>query len=274
MKLGLIGEVLGHSLSPVIHEEIFRKLGIHGTYTLIEIPRERLAGKMAELLAAMDGFNVTIPYKTAVIPFLESLSPEAAAIGAVNTVAAGADGESRGYNTDYLGFSRTLDQIGADPAGKEAVLLGTGGAARALLQCLYDRGARQILAVSRHPKRTDPSFAAFAAERHGSIVSYADIEKGNGAYLLVNATPCGMFPKTDASPLSDEAAQRFSKVVDIIYNPKETRLLAAARRGGADTANGMYMLAAQAAAAEEIWLSRAVPAALTGEIVKKLEDAL
>ncbi len=273
MKLGLIGEILGHSLSPVIHEEIFRKLGIAGTYELIEIPREDFARRVGALLTSLDGFNVTIPYKTEILPFLDSLSPEAEAIGAVNTVAV-RNGKSRGYNTDYLGFSRTLDQIGADPSGKDAVVLGTGGAARALLQCLCDRGAASIRVVSRHPEQADPAFAAFAAERHMAIVPYADIEKGHGAYLLVNATPCGMYPHGEASPLTNEAARRFSKVVDIIYNPKETKLLALARRGGADGANGMYMLAAQAAAAEEIWLSRKLPPALTGEIVKKLEASL
>lgn len=273
MKLGLIGEILGHSLSPVIHEEIFRKLGIAGTYQLIEIPREDFTGQARALLASLDGFNVTIPYKTEIIPLLDSLSPEAAAIGAVNTVAV-RGGKSRGYNTDYLGFSRTLDQIGADPYGKDAVVLGTGGAARALLQCLCDRGAASVRVVSRHPERTDPAFAAFAEERQISIVSYEDIEAGHGAYLLVNATPCGMYPHGEASPLTEAAARRFPKVVDIIYNPKETKLLAAARRGGADGANGMYMLAAQAVAAEEIWLSRQLPPALTGEIVKKLEESL
>lgn len=273
MKLGLIGEVLGHSASPEIHRMIFKKLGIAGTYDLIEIPRGELACRGKALLRDLDGFNVTIPYKTDIIPLLDEISGEAARIGAVNTVAS-SGGKSRGYNTDYTGFSRTLDRIGADPAGKDAVVLGTGGAARALLQCLYDRGARQILAVSRHPEKTDPAFAAFAAARHISIASYEEVEKGNGAYLLVNATPCGMYPRADASPLSAAAVRRFPKVVDIIYNPQETRLLAAAREGGADAANGMYMLAAQAAAAEEIWLGRAIPAAVTKEIAAALEHAL
>ena len=116
MKLGLIGEKLGHSLSPEIHQKIFEKLGICGTYNLLPIARMNLKDTVETLLESMDGFNVTIPYKTDIMPFLDEISPEARTIGAVNTVAVH-DGKRYGYNTDYDGFARTLDKIAADVKG-------------------------------------------------------------------------------------------------------------------------------------------------------------
>ena len=127
MKLGLIGEVLGHSLSPIIHEKLFHKLSIPGRYDLIEIPKNHFAEVLRDTLTACDGLNVTIPYKLDVIPFLDDISPEAKTIGAVNTIAK-ADGKLVGYNTDYFGFQRTLRKIDAKVNGKTAVVLGHGGA--------------------------------------------------------------------------------------------------------------------------------------------------
>ena len=117
MKLGLIGEVLGHSLSPVIHEKLFHKLSIPGRYDLIEIPKDHFGEVLRDTLTACDGLNVTIPYKLDVIPFLDDISPEAKTIGAVNTIAK-ADGKLVGYNTDYFGFQRTLRKIDAKVNGK------------------------------------------------------------------------------------------------------------------------------------------------------------
>ena len=113
MKLGLLGEVLGHSLSPVIHEKLFQKLGISSSYKLIEIPKDTLQKDLPALLASYDGLNVTIPYKVEVIPFLDELSKEAETIGAVNTIAR-KNGKLLGFNTDYTGFARTLSRIGCD----------------------------------------------------------------------------------------------------------------------------------------------------------------
>lgn len=271
MQFGLIGEILGHSVSPVIHQKLFHALGISGAYTLIEIPRGQLAHAIPSL-QKLDGFNVTIPYKTDIIPHLASLSEEAARIGAVNTVKVDADG-LHGYNTDYTGFSCTVDTIGADISGNDVTVLGTGGAARAIIQCLYDRGATAIHIASRHPEMVDEDFRQFAGARSGELVSYEALS-GTGGALLVNCTPCGMYPHCDAMPVSADVAASYPKVIDIIYNPKETKLLRAARASEADVANGMYMLVGQAVAAEEIWLGRPISAGITEQIAKEMENAL
>lgn len=272
MKFGLIGEVLGHSQSPLIHQKILSAMGISGTYDLLEIPRAAFAEDFPRRIRELDGFNVTIPYKTAVIPFLAALSGEAARIGAVNTVLREGD-RLTGYNTDYIGFSRTVDRIGADPAGRQAAILGTGGAARAVLQCLFDRKAGELLVVSRRPETVGDHFRAFAEALGARIVGY-DSFSGKDGYLLVNCTPCGMYPECEGMPLEEPVVARFPKVIDLIYNPRETRLLQTAARHGADTANGMYMLVGQAAAAEEIWLGRAISKDLIEQTARDMETLL
>lgn len=269
MKLGLIGEVLGHSLSPVIHEKLFHKLAIPGRYDLLEIPKDHFEEALREALASYDGLNVTIPYKLDVIPFLDDISPEAKTIGAVNTIAK-AGGKLMGYNTDYFGFQRTLRKIDANVKGKTAVVLGHGGASRAIIQCLYDEGAEKIRIISRHPEKVDSDFKSFAEERRVRLMDYVSFERETEGALLVNATPVGMHPKVGVSPISEEAARHFAKVIDIIYNPKETRLLHDASH--ADKANGMYMLVMQAIAAEEIWLGREIPDRIAEEIAEEMGE--
>lgn len=187
MKLGLLGEVLGHSLSPVIHEKLFQKLGISSTYELIEIPKDTLQKDLPALLASYDGLNVTIPYKVEVIPFLDELSKEAETIGAVNTIAR-KNGKLLGFNTDYTGFARTLSRIGCDVKGKKAVVLGHGGASRAIIQCLFDKGAGEIHVISRHPEKVGKDFLSFAEKRKVLIQGYDSLSAGRDNYLLVNAT--------------------------------------------------------------------------------------
>ena len=270
MKLGLIGETLGHSQSPAIHEKIFRLLGIEGTYELLEIKRGDLAERLRRLQEdGYDGVNVTIPYKRDVMPFLGHISREAAGIGAVNTIAL-SGGAMSGYNTDYTGFGRSLDAARIGVSGKRCVVLGTGGAARAVLQCLADKGAEKLAVVSRR-LRDDSEFAAFAQRLGAQVLGYEEMEDVKGGDILVNCTPVGMYPHEDESPLTADMAASFAAVVDLIYNPKETRLLRYAREQGAKTLNGMYMLVAQAVGAEEIWLGRPIDAGVVAAVVKEME---
>jgi len=267
MRLALLGEVLGHSLSPVIHQKLFEIEHIDSSYELEEIARPVFDPELRHALKTFDGMNVTIPYKVDVIPYLDELSPEAKTIGAVNTIAK-KEGKLIGYNTDYTGFQRTLTLIGAEVSGKPTVVLGHGGASRAVIQCLFDEKASSITVISRHPDKVDEEFLAFAKARNVEIKGYDSLTRSGDKYLLVNATPVGMYPKVGVSPISPEVAETFPKVIDIIYNPEETKLLHDAKK--ADKSNGMYMLVMQAMAAEEIWMDREIPAETAARIAKDM----
>ena len=156
----LIGEKLGHSLSRPIHEAIFTHLGIDADYRIIEIPREAFAPQVTQLLAGLDGFNVTIPYKQDVMPLLDAVDPLAERIGAVNTVVCGG---KKGYNTDAAGFMGMLTHYGIDVAGApHCFILGSGGTMKTVRASLWEMGARGVTVVSRHPGAEDEiSYADF-----------------------------------------------------------------------------------------------------------------
>lgn len=269
MKLGLIGEKLGHSQSPAIHRLIFQALGINGRYELIEVERGGVAQALEDLKRqGYAGVNVTIPYKREVMPCLDDIAREASIIGAVNTIYMTSQGDY-GYNTDYHGFGRSLEHAGIIATGKTCVVLGTGGAARAVLKCLADKEAAALTVVSRKVC-TDAEFAAFAEGLHAEIIGYDELENRSGD-ILVNCTPVGMYPNIDESPVPESVAAAYKAVVDLIYNPKKTRLLAYGEKHGAKTLNGMYMLVAQAVGAEEIWQERQIDSSVIETIAKEME---
>lgn len=270
MKLGLIGEKLGHSQSPAIHTKLFQLLGIQGSYDLIEMNCRDVPNELIRLKReGYTGLNVTIPYKVEVMPFLADIAHEAQVIGAVNTIYMTAEGDF-GYNTDYSGFGRSLDHATIAVQDKDCVVLGTGGAARAIVKCLYDKGAKTITVASRNPQEKK-EFTAFAKTLHGRMVSYEELAAQKDGDVLVNCTPVGMYPNVDASPLAKEIVARYPAVVDLIYNPKTTRILQYAQQQGAKTLNGMYMLVAQAIGSEEIWQKQHIDNAVIEEIAKEME---
>jgi shikimate dehydrogenase len=270
MKAGLIGKTLGHTASPAIHEKIYRAMGISGTYDVLEMPPDQLEGNMKYL--AKDGYtgcNVTIPYKRDVMPYLTDISREARIIGAVNTIHFTDEG-AFGYNTDYGGFGRSLEQAGIGVAGRDCVVLGTGGAARAIIQYLADKNAKSITVVSRLP-HSKIEFDDFTKKIGASEIDYQSFETSHAGDVLVNCTPVGMFPHIDGCPVSETCIMAFPAVVDLIYNPKDTELLKMARRHGARTLNGMYMLVAQAVGSEEIWMGREISSSVVEQIAKEME---
>ena len=267
MKFGLLGAKLGHSLSPQIHQEVFRQLGINATYELIEVPAAALAEKVAELQKSYRGLNVTIPHKVAVMKSLDSIAREAEAIGAVNTVLF-ESGKAEGFNTDYFGFARLLEHNGLFPRGKNVCVLGTGGASRAILQCLTDMKAKEITVISRAVENAPEDIRA-----RYTVKTYEDLKNLDGD-LLVNCTPVGMFPKIDASPVDATVMEHFAAAVDIIYNPAETKFMKLARQQGKPAVNGLFMLVAQAVAADEIWLERKLDAGLIVDVAAKIARLL
>ncbi len=272
MKLGVIGAKLGHTASPAIHEKFFRIMHMQGhEYGVLEMDRNNIRWELQRLHdEGYTGANVTIPYKLDVMPFLTDISREARIIGAVNTIHFTNEG-TFGYNTDYYGFGRSLDHAGIDPAHKHCVVLGSGGGARAIIQYLADQNAASITVVSRNP-HTKTEFDSFAEALGAETIDYGQFERGGYGDLLVNCTPVGMFPDVNGCPVSEERIAKFPAVVDIVYNPKETKILQIARRHGACVLNGMYMLVAQAIGSEEVWMGRDIESSVIEKIAKEMES--
>lgn len=268
-SFGLLGEKLGHSLSPQIHNLIFQELKLEGKYDLLEVPKSRLSTLISVLPQNYGGVNVTIPYKVEVMEYLSSLSKEAEDIGAVNTICFKA-GEAIGYNTDYLGFNKLLEHNGIAIKNKKVAVMGTGGAARAVLQYAADKKAKEILIVSRKPDEAAWHLEKFAKMPNTRFLDYDNLKEDGLGDVLINATPVGMYPKDGVSPAGPSIVGNYKAVVDLIYNPKETVLMHYAKEAGRLTCNGFYMLIAQAVAAEEIWLNTKIPNSVIEKIVKKL----
>lgn len=247
LNVGLIGEKLIHSLSPQIHKKYGRLTGTEVVYLLHETPPEGLPALLDELEAqGSAGTNVTIPYKKAVMPYLHKLSPEAQAIGAVNTIRF-ENGRRTGHNTDYFGLKSLLERNNIALQGKRVAVLGSGGAARCAYFLAKNESAAEVFTVSRRPE---------TADRDLNAVSYDALAQLGNIGVLINATPVGMHPHTNACPVPDAVVDKCNAVVDTIYNPPETVLLNKARERGIPHANGLWMLCAQALAAEQIWTQR------------------
>ena len=273
MKLfGLTGYPLGHSLSPVIHGELFKLAGIDGEYKLYEIAPENLGEGIASLKNNLCGFNVTIPHKVEVIPFLDKLDERAALFGAVNTVKVG--NETVGYNTDCIGFLRSLEMAGIALEGS-VLVCGAGGVARmfafeaALAGCDLTIAARD---------EDIPAANVIKAEireklnREARVLNLRDVSEGFD--LIINGTPVGMYPFVNACVLPKEIIERSRAVFDAIYNPGETQLIKYAKAAGIQYSNGLSMLVLQAVAAEEIWNNITFSADDIKKVIKTTETEL
>lgn len=267
---GLLGGKLGHSLSPRIHELFFAYTETEGSYGLLETELEALPQRMQQLQENYAGCNVTIPHKLHVLPYLAGITAEAEAIGAVNTIKF-TDKGAFGYNTDYFGFGRMLEHNGISVTGKAVAVLGTGGAARAVLKYLADKNVGTVYLVTRNPSAVDGSLLAIAPM--AKVCGYDALAGITGA-VLVNCTPVGMYPKVDAAPVGAEISQCFDASVDLIYNPAATKFLQQAKDAGKQYVNGLFMLVAQAVAAQEIWQSAQYDSSLIVQIMKQLEQEL
>lgn len=241
MKCGLLGRKLSHSYSPQIHAH----LGQYD-YALFEKEPEALE----EFLRQGDftGINVTIPYKQAVIPYLDELTEVARAVGAVNTVVRREDGSLLGHNTDYFGFKAMVERCGVEARGRKALILGSGGASQTAQAVLRNLGA-QVVVISRQ------------GENH-----YGNLHLHRDAAILVNTTPVGMYPHAGAAPVELERFPKLECVLDVIYNPSKTRLLLDAQRLGIPWENGLWMLVAQAKEAAEYFTGSAIDNGVIGKI--------
>lgn len=245
-RLAVIGYPLRHTLSPAIHGGAIHALGLDLSYEAVETAPERLADFLAGLRAKdWLGCNVTVPHKQAVMPSLDELGEEARAIGAVNTIKS-TGGRLTGFNTDANGFLADLEEHFGSPAGKRVLVLGAGGAARAVCYALRDARAEGIWVLNRSSERAEGLVRDFGQPLQlGTPGRWTDCE------LIVNCTSAGL--RAGDSPLPDEWLPGGGNLYDLIYNPPETRLMRAVRERGGRSVNGLGMLVHQAAASFEIW---------------------
>lgn len=246
----LIGHPLGHSISPELHNRLFRLSNMSAAYTLEDISPENFKSRL-DFLKTLDGFNVTIPHKQRILPFLDEIDSRARRFGAVNTVKC-ENGRLRGYNTDADGFLRALKSAAIELRGR-VLLCGAGGAARMMACEALESGCSLVVAT-----RTADN-ARTCVEDLGKLFPGADIMATalSGACgefdLLLNGTPAGMYPNINSCPVSDRVVQKAAAVFDAVYNPGETVLLKKAQANGAKVQGGLPMLVWQAVAAQEIW---------------------
>ena len=243
-KYGLIGYPLGHSFSISYFNQRFQDEGINAVYENYEIPTIEALDEVINLNPELKGLNVTIPYKEKVIPYLDSITPEARAIGAVNVIKvthSGKDVKLKGYNSDVIGFTKSIEPMLDKNWHKKALILGTGGASKAINFGLKHLGLETVF-VSRYERPDTIQYQNITPE----VVQEYNV--------IVNCTPIGMYPKTEECPLLPyEAMDSHTILYDLIYNPDETLFMKLGAKNGAQTKHGLELLLLQAFASWEFW---------------------
>ena len=257
MKYALVGEKLSHSLSKVLHNEFFKMTLQDAVYDLIEIEKDNFDNEFKKVLTlGYDGINVTIPYKFKVMDYLDEIDEFARQIGAVNTISF-ENGIKKGYNTDFYGLLYTYNKFGVEIKNKDIVILGTGGASKAVEKSAEYLNAKSITYVSR-----------FASKKlNYKVVDYSYKISGD---VLINATPVGMYTKVSDMPKIDILP--FNDVLDLIYNPYETLLLKTAKNMGKNSVNGLYMLVAQGICSQKIWHNKEYDDTIIDGIYEKIKN--
>ena len=259
--LGVIGAPVEHSLSPVMHNAAIAALGLDYVYLPLPVQSEDLDQAIAGFEAIdLVGFNVTIPHKQAILSRLADVSPEAKLVGAANTIWR-TEGGWRGTNTDVFGFLAPLKEMKRDWSQVAPVILGNGGAARAVVAGCHQLGCPEIHVVGRNEQKLHQ----FKQSAHQSLQVHLTSELPSllpHTQLLVNTTPLGMYPNVEQSPLAErliELLQPETIAYDLIYTPNPTQFLKQAQTRGAIAIDGLEMLVRQGAAALEIWLQQPIP---------------
>jgi shikimate dehydrogenase len=262
--LGVFGHPIEHSLSPVMQNAALRALNLDLIYVPFHVVPDKLEGAV-EAVRALDlaGVNVTIPHKERVMSFLDRIGEEARLIGSVNTVV-NEDGRLLGESTDGMGFLRSIEAEWGGIDGGKAVILGAGGSAKAVAFALAGAGCDVVIANRTRTRAEELSNALNAVVGEGrsravGLEREVLAEAVREADLLVNATSVGMYPDTDSIPVEAELLHSGLSVYDLIYNPSETRLVAAARARGSRAMTGIKMLVHQGALSLQMWTGREAP---------------
>lgn len=271
-KYTLIGHPLGHSMSPFIHDRLFKLKGREVSYSLTDISPEDLNSKKEYLKSEFVGYNITIPHKVAVIPFIDKMDTSALRYNSVNCVANTQEG-SVGYNTDCYGFLNSLKMNNISLDGK-VLLLGCGGVGRMMAIESLLHGATLTIAIIEEARDMCNTLLAELNEKFPNVkVEVVLMSEITGSFdLVINSTPVGMFPKVDNCPLSDETISKCGAVFDAIYNPTETKLVQKFKAQGKKAVGGMAMLVLQAVKAHELWNNDTYSNDEINEIIKQSNE--
>lgn len=271
--IGIIGNPVEHSVSPMLHNSLCRQLGIDVIYVPFKVEKNDLDNAVKGLKAInILGFNITIPYKKEIMKYIDDNTKEALLMGAVNTVK-NIDGRFYGYNTDAEGFSRSFkEESGTNFKDKKIVLIGAGGAARAIAVKMTIEGARKIYVVNRTESKAR-EFIEMINSNVKNIAEYASMDENSDTGVLkqsdiiINTTSVGMYPNIDESPIGHSDIFSGGQIVyDVVYNPSKTKFLSYAENKGCKTINGLGMLFYQGIFAFEIWTG----IKLTEDVVKSV----
>ena len=274
-RFAVLGESLGHTWSPYIHNKLFAACGRDAVYLPITVPRDKLGSAVDVLRSCFSGFNVTIPYKERIMPLLDEIDDTARACGAVNTVE-NRDGRLIGHITDGLGMLSALQKGGVQTCGVHALILGGGGAARVAGYEFLSRGGRVTFAVRNEEKGRALARELGDMQPDGTArIDVFPLTRISGAYdILINCTPVGMYPHTDACPVDDGVIARCKAVFDAVYNPRTTQLLARAKELSIPTVEGLGMLFDQAVEAQRFWFGEVPPQQIQNDVLDALKTRL
>lgn len=275
-RFAVLGQSLPHTWSPYIHNSLFDAAGLDAVYLPVTVPPERLGSVTDVFRSCFSGFNVTIPYKEKILPFLDDVDEAARVCGAVNTVEI-RNGRMIGHITDGLGMLRAIEEKGVETHQADVLILGGGGAARVAGYAFLSRGGRVTFAVRDAQKGNALAHALAKTQQDGlrrlSVRPLADCAEAHD--ILINCTPVGMYPHVDACPVSAYVIARCGAVFDAVYNPRETRLLTLARQNGLPAIEGLGMLFYQAVEAQKFWFGdRVASKAEQSRIYSELQTRL
>lgn len=268
--IALIGSPVGHSMSPAMHNAAFEKLGLDYVYVAFDVQPDQVEAAVKGMQAlGFAGFNITMPLKAAVIPYLDELSDAARLMGAVNCVVLQEDGRAIGHNTDGAGFMRNIKENGIDVVGKKMTIVGAGGAGSAIYTQAALDGMGEVAVFNRgSSSRREATEARIAQIRTmcDCDITLHDLEDEDDlrasiaeSQLFVNASRVGMAPDTDACVISEDMLREDLAVADVVYNPMETKLLSMAKAHGCKAIGGLGMLLWQAAIGEKLWTGQEMP---------------
>jgi shikimate dehydrogenase len=269
--LGLLGWPVSHSFSPAMHNTAAAALGLNWVYVPLPVRRGDIEAAVRGLPAlGFLGANVTVPHKQAVMPFLDNVSEAALRIGAVNTIVI-EDGHCRGHNTDWIGFLQDLAALGVSAADRDCLVLGAGGSARGIVYALQQAHGR-IHLLARRVEQAVALLGDMGLQdqgRAGVLTTLPEAAAGLYTPLIINTTPVGMWPDADGSIWPDDLAfPQGAFVYDLVYNPRETRLMAQAAAGGCACSNGLGMLVQQGAAAFALWAGQEPDVELMRQVIE------